>query len=219
MEATSVCASAGTNDLLMGNAQAVSEARLVSAAKNGQRAAFGELCERYAKRIFHITLRVTRSHEDAEDALQDSFLSAFVHLESFDGRSSFATWLTRIAINSALMRLRKNRASREIPMDESAGSGGTLSRFEPADWHPDPEEHYAQQERQRVVTGAVSDLRPNLRKVIEIRELQEGSMKETAQKLGISLAAAKARLFHARAALRRAPRLRAMRQGRVRRAA
>jgi RNA polymerase sigma-70 factor (ECF subfamily) len=94
-----------------------------------------------------------------------------------------------------------------------------LSRFEPADWHPDPEEHYAQQERQWVLAGAVCDLRPNLRKVIEIRELQEGSMKETAQKLGISLAAAKARLLHARAALRKAPRLRAMRQGRVCRAA
>ena len=94
-----------------------------------------------------------------------------------------------------------------------------MSRFEPADGHPDPEGHYALQERQRVGIGAVSDLRPNLRKVIEIRELQEGSMKETAQKLGISLAAAKARLFHARAALRKAPRLRAMRQGRVRRAA
>jgi hypothetical protein len=111
------------------------------------------------------------------------------------------------------------RASREIPMDESAGSGDTLSRFEPADWHPDPEERYAQQERQRVEAGAVHDLRPNLRKVIEIRELQEDSVKETAQKLGISLAAAKARLFHARAVLRKAPRLRAMRQGRVRRAA
>jgi RNA polymerase sigma-70 factor (ECF subfamily) len=140
-------------------------------------------------------------------------------LESFDGRSSFSTWLTRIAINSALMRLRKNRASREIPMDESAGSGDSVSRFEPADWHPDPEERYAQQERQRMVAGAVRDLRPNLQKVIEIRELQEGSLKETAQKLGISLAAAKARLFHARAALRKAPRLRAMKQGQVRRAA
>jgi RNA polymerase sigma-70 factor (ECF subfamily) len=164
-------------------------------------------------------LRITRNREDAEDALQDSFLSAFVHLRDFDGRSSFSTWLTRIAINSALMKLRKNRGSREIPMDEPAGAGDTLLRFEPADWHPDPEEQYAWQERQRVVAEAVRGLRPTLRKVIEIRELQEGSIKETAQRLGISVAAAKARLFHARAALRKAPRLRAMRQGRVRRAA
>jgi len=163
--------------------------------------------------------RITRNREDAEDALQDSFLSALVHLESFDGRSSFSTWLTRIAINSALMKLRKNRASREIPMDEPAGAGDTLLRFEPTDGHPDPEEQYAHQQRQKVVAGVVRDLRPTLRNVIEIREFQEGSMKETAQRLGISLAAAKARLFHAGAALRKAPRLRAMRQGRIRRAA
>ncbi len=116
------------------------------------------------------------------------------------------------------MKLRKNRASREIPKDEPAG-GDTLLRFEPADGHPDPEEQYAQQERQKVVAGVVRDLRPTLRNVIEIREFQEGSMKETAQRLGISLAAGKARLFHAGAALRKAPRLRAMRQGRIRRAA
>jgi len=88
-----------------------------------------------------------------------------------------------------------------------------------SDGHPDPEEQYAQQERQKMVAGVVRDLRPTLRNVIEIREFKEGSMKETAQRLGISLAAAKARLFHAGAALRKAPRLRAMRQGRIRRAA
>jgi len=217
--ATSPCSSAGTRSIYIGASQTGGEASLVSDAKRGHQAAFGELCEFHARRIFHVLLRVTRNREDAEDALQDSFLSALVHLESFDGRSNFSTWLTRIAINSALMRLRKNRASREIPMDESAGSGDALSRFEPADWHPDPEDHYAQQERQRVVAGAVRDLRPNLRKVIEIRELQERSLKETAQKLGSPWQPARARLFHARAALRKAPRLRAMRQGRVRRAA
>jgi RNA polymerase sigma-70 factor (ECF subfamily) len=199
--------------------QRLAEKSLVAAAKRGHQAAFGELCERHTKKVFHTTLRLTRNREDAEDALQDSFLRAFVHLKSFDGRSSFSTWLTRIAINSALMKLRKNRGSREISMDQSAGAGDTLSRFEPADRHPDPEEQHAQRERQRVVTGAVRDLRPTLRRVIEIRELQEGSMKEAAQRLGISVAAAKARLFHARAALRKAPRLRAMRQARVRRAA
>jgi len=217
--ATSFYGSARTSDLSTGNAQALSDVRLVSAARRGHQAAFGELCKRHAKRIIHTMLRITRNREDAEDALQDSFLSAFVHLRDFDGRSSFSTWLTRIAINSALMKLRKNRGSREIPMDEPAGAGDTLLRFEPADWYPDPEEQYARQERQRVVAEAVRSLRPTLQKVIEIRELQEGSIKETAQRLGISVAAAKARLFHARAALRKAPRLRAMRQGRIRRAA
>jgi RNA polymerase sigma factor (sigma-70 family) len=210
---------ASTSDTLRGNSQAGCEAQLVSAAKRGHEAAFGELWECHAKRIFHTTLRITRNREDAEDALQDSFLSAFVHLRSFDGRSSFSTWLTRIAINSALMKLRRKRSCREVSMDESAGAGDTLPRYELADWHPDPEARYAQGEQQRIVAGAVCNLRPTLRNVVEIGELQEGSMKETARRLGISVAAAKGRLFHARAALRRAPRLRAMRQARVRRAA
>ena len=213
------CSSAGARSIYIGASQTGGEASLVAAAKRGQQAAFGALCEFHAKGILHTLFRITRNREDAEDALQDSFLSALVHLESFDGRSSFSTWLTRIAINSALMKLRKNRASREIPMDEPAGAGDTLLRFEPTDGHPDPEEQYAHQQRQKVVAGVVRDLRPTLRNVIEIREFQEGSMKETAQRLGISLAAAKARLFHAGAALRKAPRLRAMRQGRIRRAA
>ena len=217
--ATSPCSSAGTRSIYIGVSQTGGEASLVAAAKRGHRAAFGELCEFHAKRIFHTLFRITKNREDAEDALQDSFVSALIHLEDFDGRSTFSTWLTRIAINSALMKLRKNRGSREIPMDEPTGGGDALLRFEPADGHPDPEEQYVQQERQKVVAGVVRGLRPTLRNVIEIREFQEGSMKETAQKLGISLAAAKARLFHARAALRKAPRLRAMRQGRVRRAA
>jgi RNA polymerase sigma factor (sigma-70 family) len=203
----------------MGNVPTISEASLVSAAKSGQRAAFGELCERHAKRILHTALRVTRCLEDAEDAVQDSFLSAFVHLESFDGRSSFATWLTRIAINAALMKLRKNRGSREIPMDESIGAGEVLTLFEPADTRPDPEERFAQLERQRVVVGAVRRLRPALRKVIEIREFHEASMKETAQTLGLTVTAAKGRLFHARAALRKSLRLKMRGRARMRVAA
>jgi RNA polymerase sigma factor (sigma-70 family) len=107
-------------------------------------------------------------------------LRTVTHLESFDGRASFSNWLTRIAINAALMKLRKNRGSREIPMVEFAGTRDALLRFEPADWHPDPEENYAQQERKRVVAGAIRTLRPALRRVMEIGELQEFSMMETA---------------------------------------
>jgi RNA polymerase sigma factor (sigma-70 family) len=217
--ATNLTCWGDTSNLTMGNAPAVSEASLVSAAKEGQPAAFGELCERHAKRVFHTALRVTRCQEDAEDAVQDSFLNAFVHLESFDGRSSFATWLTRIAINAALMKLRKNRGSREIPMNESIDAGDVLTPFEPADTRPDPEERFAQQERQTVALGAVRRLRPVLRKVIEIREFQEASMKETAQKLGLSVAAAKGRLFHARAALRKSLRLKTKGRARIRAAA
>src|SRR5579864_447819 len=97
-----------------------SEGRLIAAAKNGHGAAFGVLCERHAEMILRVAFRITRNREDAEDAVQDSFMNAFVHLANFDERSRFATWLTRIAINSALGQLRKKRGIREISMDESS---------------------------------------------------------------------------------------------------
>src|SRR5258705_4965403 len=95
-----------------------SEQQWIAAAKTGSRAPFGELCERHAKKVFRIIYRIMRNREDAEDAAQECFLNAFVHLKDFDGRSQFATWLTRIAINAALMKLRKNRGAREVPIDE-----------------------------------------------------------------------------------------------------
>jgi RNA polymerase sigma factor (sigma-70 family) len=94
-----------------------SDSQLLSAAKKGDQAAFGQLFERHSKKIFHSTLRITRNHEDAEDALQDCFLSGLLHLNDFDGRSQLSTWLTRIAINAALMKLRRNRYSKEVPME------------------------------------------------------------------------------------------------------
>jgi RNA polymerase sigma-70 factor (ECF subfamily) len=101
------------------------EDALVAAAKQGQAEAFATLCQPYARRLIRNAHRITRNHEDAEDALQDAFLSAFIHIKNFDGRSSFSTWLTRIAINSALMTLRKKRSSREtsIGFGESDAKG------------------------------------------------------------------------------------------------
>jgi RNA polymerase sigma factor (sigma-70 family) len=196
-----------------------SEAALVEAAKDGHHGAFGELYARHSKRVYRATLRITKNHEDAEDAAQESFLSAMVHLASFDGRSSFSTWLTRIAINSALMKLRKNRACPEISRDEPADAREDFAPFDPADPYPDPEQQFAQRQREEAVTGAVRNLRPALRQVIEMRRLQEFSMKETARTLRISIPAAKSRLFHARVALRRMPALRSMAGRRAGRAA
>jgi RNA polymerase sigma factor (sigma-70 family) len=208
-----------TRNSWKGNVQTLGEAHLVSAAKRGQQSAFAELCERHSKRIFHTTFRITRNREDAEDALQDSLLSAFVHLGKFDGRSSFATWLTRIAINSALMKIRKNRACREVSMEEPVDIAEKRPHYEPADCAPDPEQRCVQLEREHIVTAAVRELRPAIRQAVEIRQLQECSVNETAQTLGISVAATKGRLFQARAALRKASRLRMLGQARVRRAA
>jgi RNA polymerase sigma-70 factor, ECF subfamily len=189
-----------------------SEGRLIAAAKNGHSAAFGVLCERHAEMILRVTFRITRNREDAEDAVQDSLMSAFVHIASFDERSRFATWLTRIAINSALGQLRKKRGIREIPMDETNPAAESRPHLEIPDRGPNPEENFRLHERREIIGSAVGRLRPRNRRVVEVHQLGEFSVKETAQILGISIAAAKARMFHARAALRRMPMLRSVRE-------
>src|ERR1700722_1997956 len=114
---------AGENLALRDEFERLDDKRLVAAAKYGYTVALDVLCERLAPRILRALYRITKNREDAEDALQDSFLSAFVHIAEFDGRSAFSTWLTRIGINSALMMLRKKRTTREISLDDSADSG------------------------------------------------------------------------------------------------
>jgi RNA polymerase sigma-70 factor (ECF subfamily) len=194
----------------VGDLRAWSEEQLIAAAKGGRRAHFGELCERHVKKVFRVTHRIMRNREDAEDAVQDCFLSAFVHLKDFDGRSQFATWLTRIAINAALMKARKNRAVREVPMDEPNPSFEPGTQREFPDDAPNPEETYSLGEQRKIINAAISDLRPRTRNVVELHRLQEHSVRETAQILGMSIAAVKSRMFHARAALHRMPLLKSV---------
>src|SRR3977135_4152503 len=183
--------------------RAWSEEQLIAAAKSGRRAPFGELCERHMKQVSCVTRRIMRNREDAEDAAQQCFLNAFVHLKDFDGRSQFATWLTRIAINAALMKLRKNRGAREFPIDEPNPSSEPVAQREFRYDAPDPEESCSLRERQQVVKSAISGLRPRARNVVELIHLQEHSISETAQILGISTGAVKTRMFHAKIALHR----------------
>ncbi len=190
------------------------EKRLVQAAKAGQSAAFGKLSERHEQQLLRVTQRITRNREDSQDAVQDALLRAFVHLRDFDGRSSFATWLTRIAINSALMMLRKKRTSLEVATAGSDDLDMNRGGFQIADRAPNPERLYAQGEEEKILKRAIHSLRPNLREVVEVQQLQELSMQETARAMRISVAAAKGRLFHAKVALRRSPALRLMHQSR-----
>jgi RNA polymerase sigma factor (sigma-70 family) len=211
--------SATTSDISARNFPAQSDEHLLSKARSGNPSAFGELCKRHEKRIFHVALRITRNHEDAEDALQECFLNAMVHLRDFDGRSQFTTWLTRIAINAALMKIRRNRSSREMPLQTADQLGEELECIHLIDGSLNPEESYAERERARILRNLVSTLRPRIRTAIEVRHLQDCSLKETSDKLGLSQAAIKGRLFHARAALRKSWRMRAKAQARVQRAA
>ena len=151
-------------------------------------------------------IALRRNREDAEDAVQECFLNAFVHLKSFDGRSRFSTWLTRIAMNAALMKLRKNRGARDLPIVELAEASELRPEHRLADPAPNPEECYAKSEQDAILRDEIAKLRPTIRKAVEI-QLQDSSSCETAEILGLSLTAVKAQLFHARAALRRSSRL------------
>jgi RNA polymerase sigma factor (sigma-70 family) len=190
------------------------EQALVAAAKQGRAEAFGALCQPLARKLIQSAQRITKNREDAEDALQDAFLSAFVHIKDFDARSSFSTWLTRIAINSALMTLRKKRRPREIPIG-SGELGANGVGWDVPDPSPNPEKMCAQREKERILREAIRGLRPTIRQVVEIQQLQEISIKETAGMIGVSVTAAKARLFHGRRALRKAFWLRTDEHGRT----
>ena len=186
----------------VGKAHRLSDETLVQAAKRGHSLAFDRLFERYRQQLFRAAHRITRSYEDAEDAVQDALFRAFVHISDFDGRSKLGTWLTRIAINSALMILRKKRASPEIATDSNDKFDADVLHYEATDHRANPEMSYAKSEEESILKKAIQSLRPTLRVVIHI-QLQERSMRETAGAIGISLAATKGRLFHAKNGLRR----------------
>jgi RNA polymerase sigma factor (sigma-70 family) len=139
-------------------------------------------------------LRISRNREDAEDAAQDALLRAFLHLTGFDSRSSFATWLTRIATNSALMIVRKKRTSLEVALEYPDSCGPSWLPYERADGSLNPEKLYAQREREEILRGAIIQLRPKIPRVVELQQLQEHSLMRTAEMLAISVTAAKGRL-------------------------
>ncbi len=175
---------------------------LVSRARSGDTDAFVELSKRHANRVFQAAYRVTKNRQDAEDALQDAFLNAFTHMKKFEGRSSFSTWLTRIAINSALMILRKKRIWNEIPIDGGDGAAGNFATWEPRSGMDDPESRYVRGERHKLFRKAVHQLPPRLREVIQLQQTKEHSTREIAQSLGITVPAVKSRMARARSALR-----------------
>jgi RNA polymerase sigma factor (sigma-70 family) len=193
-----------------GRPATMSDACLVKDAKRCEPEAFEALCQNLRPRLLKIALRITRNREDAEDAVQDSMISAFLHLNNFQGNSSFSTWITRIVMNSALMINRKNRSTRQVSTDEFPSSGETAFHFQIPDRSPNPEQALVQSERRTVLHHAIRRLRPRMRAAIEAAQFQELPIKETAKVLDISVAAAKGRVFHARAALRKSVALRAM---------
>jgi RNA polymerase sigma-70 factor (ECF subfamily) len=177
------------------------EPMLVAAAKAGDIPAFETLVGRYERKIFRLTQNITQNREDAEDAMQEAFLKAFQHLGEFQGNSRFYTWLVRIAVNQALMKLRKRRPN-VVSLDEDLDTGEDMMPREVEDWGPSPEQRYEQTELSGILSNMIGELDPQFRVVFQLRDIEELSTEETAETQGLSVPAVKSRLLRARLKLR-----------------
>ncbi len=178
------------------------EAQLVTAAKAGDAASFSELVARYERKIFRLAQNITQNREDAEDVMQEAFLKAYTHLDGFQGDSRFYTWLVRIAVNEALMKLRKRRGGKEVSLDEPVETEEDFVPREIADWGPSPHQRYEQSQMNSILSEAIEKLEPDFRVVFLLRDVEELSTEETAKLLGLSVPAVKSRLLRARLRLR-----------------
>lgn len=178
------------------------EAALVAQAKAGDAAAFSELVQHYDRRVFRMAKQITQNDDDAADVLQESFLKAYTHLDEFQGNSKFYTWLVRIAVNEALMKLRKRRSDRTTPLDEPIDTGEDEVVREIAVWDDNPEQTYSREELAQILDEAVDSLKPDYRTVFVLRDIEEMSIEETAKALNLSISAVKSRLLRARLQLR-----------------
>lgn len=177
------------------------DAAWVAAAKAGDVSCFEELVRYNQARIFRLALHITENQEDAEDVLQESLMKAYRHLDNFRGDSRFSTWLTRIALNEALLKLCK-RHPHQLSLDDSPDAIEALLPRGANEWEPTPEQRYAQTELREIISRAIGELPPAYRVVFLLRDLEGLSAEETAQWLGLSVPAVKSRLLRARLMLR-----------------
>jgi RNA polymerase sigma-70 factor (ECF subfamily) len=175
---------------------------LVRAAKGGDDKAFGELVKRYDRNVFRIAQHITQNREDAEDVVQDAFLKAYTNLQQFQEQSKFYTWLVRIAVNEALMKLRRRRPERMVSLDEDIKTEDDSVPREVADWAPNPEQNYNQAELREILSRTIQGLPPGFRTVFILRDVEGLSTEETAEALELSIPAVKSRLLRARLQLR-----------------
>ena len=178
------------------------EQALVERAKAGDPEAFSRLVDKYERKIFRLAKHITQNDEDAEDVLQESFLKAYSNLDNFQMQSKFYTWLVRIAVNEALMKLRKRKSDRSVSLDEPHETEEDTVTREIAVWDDDPEKKFSRDEIHDILQKAVDQLKPAFRTVFVLRDIEEMSTEETAEALGISIPAVKSRLLRARLQLR-----------------
>jgi RNA polymerase sigma-70 factor, ECF subfamily len=175
---------------------------LVHASKNGDFAAFEQLVKRYDRKLLRIAQSVTHSKEDSQDAVQEAFLKVFQHLGEFREESKFSTWLIRITVNQSLMKLRKQRAAKEAPLDDDFQADNDMLPIEVTDWAPNPEQLYWASELRDILIKCLEELSPILRTVFVLRDIEGLTIEQTAEVLDVSHTAVKARLWRARLQLR-----------------
>ena len=180
----------------------IDESVLVSQAREGDTRAFGELVRRYEGKIFRLAQHITQNREDAEDVLQETFLKAYEHLDQFQGNSKFYTWIVRIAVNQALMKLRRRKTDKSVSLDETIDTGEDTIVREIAAWDENPEQRFSREELGELLDTAVESLEPPYRSVFVLRDIEDLSTEETAEALGLSIPAVKSRLLRARLQLR-----------------
>jgi len=178
------------------------ETALVERTREGDAVAFAALVRRYEGKIFRLAQNITQNREDAEDVLQETFLKAYEHLDQFQGNSKFYTWIVRIAVNQALMKLRKRKADKTVSMDENIDTGEDTVAREIAAWDENPEQRYSREEVGEILTAAIDSLAAPYRAVFVLRDMEELSTEETAEALDLSIPAVKSRLLRARLQLR-----------------
>lgn len=180
----------------------IDETALVAQSREGDTRAFGELVRRYEGKIFRLAQHVTQNREDAEDVLQETFMKAYEHLDQFQGNSKFYTWIVRIAVNQALMKLRRRKSDKSVSLDETIDTGEDTIVREIAAWDEDPEQRFSRDELGEILDNAVQSLEPPYRSVFVLRDIEELSTEETAEALDLSVPAVKSRLLRARLQLR-----------------
>jgi RNA polymerase sigma-70 factor, ECF subfamily len=180
----------------------IDESVLLEQAREGNTRAFSELVRRYEGKIFRLAQHITQNREDAEDVLQETFMKAYEHLDQFKGDSKFYTWIVRIAVNQALMKLRRRKTDKSVSLDEQIDTGEDTVVREIAAWGENPEQQFSREELGEVLDTAIQSLDPPYRSVFLLRDVEDLSTEETAEALGLSVPAVKSRLLRARLQLR-----------------
>jgi RNA polymerase sigma-70 factor, ECF subfamily len=180
----------------------IDESALVLQTREGDTRAFGTLVRKYEGKIFRLAQHITQNREDAEDVLQETFLKAYEHLDQFQGNSKFYTWIVRIAVNQALMKLRKRKTDKTVSIDETIDTGEDTVAREIAAWDENPEQRYSREELNSILSSAIDSLAAPYRAVFVLRDMENLSTEETAEALDLSVPAVKSRLLRARLQLR-----------------